>query len=116
MTLVLLHNPRCSKSRGAKSLLDEAGVDFEIREYLNDPLSATEVLALATALNLAPADMTRPGDVRALNLATPIESLSDSEVAELIAGSPKLLERPVLWRNDGKAVIGRPPENIQSLL
>ncbi len=116
MSLTLLHNPRCSKSRAALALLEAANVSFTTRKYLQEPLSAAETLELARAVGVTPAELTRRREVGELDLTQPLAELSDEAVAELIAAHPGILERPILWRDDGKAIIGRPPENIKELL
>ena len=43
MTVTILHNPRCSKSRQTLSLLKDKGVEPEIVDYLETPPSADEL-------------------------------------------------------------------------
>ena len=39
----IYHNPRCSKSRQGLAIVQEANVDFEIREYLKERVSEDAV-------------------------------------------------------------------------
>jgi len=57
--LALLHNPRCSKSRAAKALLEERGAHFVERRYLEQPLSRAELAELRTRLGRPVAEWTR---------------------------------------------------------
>jgi arsenate reductase len=51
--------------------------------------------------------------LRLLNFAKQLDD--DQKMAEAIAEFPKIMERPIAVKGD-KAVIGRPPENVLSLL
>jgi arsenate reductase len=99
MTDLFLHNPRCSKSRAALELLRVAGVALPVREYLQDRWSVEE-------LRRGEAPYAELG----LSDATP-----DEEVLRAMAEHPILIERPIVVRGE-KAVVGRPPENVNALL
>ena len=113
-SLVLLHNPRCSKSRAALKLLEEKGARFEIRLYLDEPLSLAELEDLEGRLGRSAAEWTRSAEK-----AYAEAGLSrDSDAAALraaMAATPILMERPILVRGT-RAVVGRPPEAILELL
>lgn len=116
----LWHNPRCSKSRAAKDLLDERGVEYEERRYLEDPPDAPTLDRVLTLLGKQPWDIARMGEDRAaeLNLSE-LAHDRDEWIAVLVA-NPILIERPILVDDggaaDARAVLGRPPEAIESLL
>ncbi|EIE49491.1 arsenate reductase [Citreicella sp. 357] len=112
--MILWHNPRCSKSRAALALLTGRGVTPTIRNYLDDAPDLDELRAARAALGLPVIDMMRPGepDFRALGLT---RDSDDETLLCAMAARPKLIERPVLF-SSGRAVIGRPPENVLSLL
>ena len=113
----LWHNPRCSKSRQAKALLDERGVAYTERRYLDDPPTAAELTAVLTALDVEPWDITRMGEqvAKDLDLKYPPRDDRDAWVTTL-AEHPILIERPILVTGDGRAALGRPPEAIAALL
>lgn len=113
-TPVLYHNPRCSKSREAKALLDGAGIDVQVRLYLTDPLSVSELRILLKQLGLSAADVLRrkEADVKTAGLDG---SSSDEQILDAMVRFPKLLERPILVTGKG-ARIGRPPEAIREIL
>lgn len=106
--LLLLHNPRCSKSRQVKAKLEEMGVAFTERRYLDDPLSVEELEELAARLDLPVREWTRikEGAFREAGLS---EDAPDSEWIAAIAERPVLMERPILIRGR-RARVGRPPE------
>ncbi len=112
--ILLLHNPRCSKSRGARTILEDRGVKFEERRYLEDPLSRAELEDLATRLGLPPREWVRPKEA-AFGEAGLDASSSEDTLLEALAKHPILMERPILVRGR-RAVIGRPPEAILGLL
>jgi arsenate reductase len=112
--LLLLHNPRCSKSRAARALLEERGIDFEERRYLEDPLSREELARLRTRLGRAPSEWVRSGE-GAYREAGLSASSGEDALLDAMAAHPILIERPIAVRGE-RAVVGRPPENVLELL
>lgn len=112
--LVLLHNPRCSKSRAAKALLEEKGVAFRERRYLEEPLSRAELAELGRKLGLPAREWLRRGE-EAYREAGLGANATDGEILDAMARHPVLMERPVLVAG-ARAVVGRPPERILALL
>ena len=112
----LWHNPRCSKSRSAKALLEARGTDFEERRYLDEPPSTGELDAVLTALGMEPWELARMGEPLARELNLSEEPHDRARWLELLAANPILIERPILVTDDGRAVLGRPPEAIEELL
>ena len=107
--LVYYHNPKCSKSRKGLELLE--GYQFDLRHYLKDLLTESELLQLFKQLDLSPSEVFRKKEAKDLGL----QDLSDSEWIMAISKHPILLERPIL--SDGiKAIIARPPERILNFL
>jgi arsenate reductase len=113
-SLLLIHNPRCSKSRAARSLLEARGVGFELRLYLEDPLSRAELAELRRRLGRPAREWARRGEP-AFSAAGLGPESDDDAVLGAIAAHPELLERPILVRGD-RAVVGRPPEKVLELL
>ena len=114
MTDVFLHNPRCSKSRAALALVQEAGVELPVREYLQDPLSLDELRRLVQLLDVRPIEIARRGEpqFQALGLG---DTTPDDDVLRALAEHPILIERPIVVRG-GRAVVGRPTEKVHELL
>ncbi len=115
MTVTIWHNPRCSKSRQTLALLQERGVEPEVRLYLQDPPSEADLRQALELLGVSSAaDLVRRGEAeyRAAGLS------SDSDEDALIAAMaehPKLIERPVVFKGK-RAVLGRPPEAVLALI
>jgi arsenate reductase len=114
--LTIWHNQRCSKSRSAKDILEEAGVAFEERRYLDAPPTAAELDEVLTALGKEPWDIARMGEDVAKRLGLKDEPRDRRRWIELMVANPILIERPIVVTDDGRAVLGRPPEAVRSLL
>jgi arsenate reductase len=112
----LWHNPRCSKSRAAKDLLEASGAEFEERRYLDEPPTPAELDAVLAALGMEPWEIARMGEPRAKELGLRDEPHDRARWLELLAANPILIERPILVTGDGRAALGRPPEAIEALL
>lgn len=113
--LKLYHNPRCSKSRQALTLLEERGFSPEIIEYLKTPPDLETLKQLLLKLGLKPRDILRKKENEYLDLGLDNEALTDDQILQAIVTTPKLLERPILVHGD-RAAIGRPTENLLPLL
>jgi arsenate reductase len=114
MTATLYHNPRCSKSRQAKQLLEEKSVDFDVREYLKDPFTEKEIKTLLKQLGISAHDLLRTKEAEYKDHGLTKDS-SDKDIINAIVASPKLFERPVLVTEKG-ARIGRPTEALLEIL
>ncbi len=113
--ITLYHNPRCSKSRDALSLLRDKGVEPEVILYLETPPNAKTLKAVLAKLGMSARDLLRKGEeaYKELNLAD--EKLSEAALIKAMVENPKLIERPIGIHGD-KAALGRPPENILTIL
>ncbi len=114
MIYMILHNPRCSKSREALKILDNSKVKYEIREYLKNTLDAEEIKELQEKLWLSLIEFTRTSEPAYKEHSLSRDS-SDDEILKAMIQNPKLIERPIVY-TDTEAVIGRPPENIISFI
>jgi arsenate reductase (glutaredoxin) len=114
--VTIWHNQRCSKSRSAKDILTDAGVEFEERKYLEAPPTVAELDEVLTALGKEPWDIARMGEPVAKDLALRNEPHDRARWIELMVANPILIERPIIVTRDGRAVVGRPPEAVRQLL
>lgn len=108
------HNPRCSKSRQTLALLKERGEEIDIRTYLDDAPSADDIRAALAALGLRAVDITRTGEALFKELGLSKADDDDTLIAAL-AAHPRLIERPIVLK-EGRAALGRPPENVLDIL
>lgn len=113
-TPVLFHNPRCGKSRDALTLLQDAGVDVQVIEYLKTPPTAAQLKVILKKLAMKPEELVRKGEaIYKEHYAG--RTLSDAEWIAAMVANPILIERPIFVKGD-KAVVGRPPERLLELL
>jgi arsenate reductase len=110
----IYHNPRCRKSRETLQIIQEAGVEPEIIEYLKDVPDEAELKELVTMLGIKPYDLLRRGEAD-FKENYKGKDLSDDEWISAMVKYPKLIERPIVVKQK-KAVLGRPPENVKTLL
>lgn len=114
-SITLYHNPNCSKSRATLELLRASTQPFTVVEYLQTPPTQAELESLLAALDVEPAELVRKdGHFRELGLDA-ADYVTAEQVVSLLLAHPKLMQRPIGLRA-GRAVIGRPPENINELL
>ena len=109
----IYHNPRCSKSRETLALINDAGKDVEIIEYLNNRPGKQELTDLLQKLGLRAEQLIRKGEVVYKDNFKGKE-LSEKKWIEAMIKYPKLIERPIVVNGD-KAIIGRPPQNVVDL-
>lgn len=116
MTTRIYHNPRCSKSRETLSIIEETTEDVDIIEYLQDVPSAEELDELCTLLGAEPLEIIRTKEDRFKELGlSKRDERSREDWLKLMVENPILIERPIVVRG-GKAVMGRPPENVFEIL
>jgi arsenate reductase len=116
--ITIYHNPRCSKSRAACELItstyNSANEPIEIVEYLKQPLTVAQIKQLNAQLGCTVREMLRDTEAEYKELHLSDVKLSEAQLYEALATHPILLQRPIVVRN-GRAVIGRPPENVATL-
>ena len=115
MNVTLYHNPQCAKSRATLQLLTQRGIEPTIIEYLKHPPSKPEMERILALLQLEPRALmrTKEPEYAEANLGDP--GLTRDTLILAMLQRPKLIERPIVLAN-GKAAIGRPPENVLSIL
>jgi len=111
----IFHNPRCSKSRQTLALLEEKGVHVEVILYLETPPTVKELKAILKKLGMSAFELLRKGEDEAKALGLLEAGVSEEKVLSAMVLHPKLIERPIVIKAT-KAVLGRPPENVLTLL
>ncbi|TPE46095.1 arsenate reductase (glutaredoxin) [Pontibacter mangrovi] len=112
--LKIYHNSRCSKSRQTLDLINQAGQEAEVVEYLKTPPTADELRVILQKLNMKPEQLLRKGETVYKDKYKGKE-FTDEEWIQAMVEHPVLIERPIVVK-DNKAVLGRPPENVLDLL
>jgi arsenate reductase len=115
MTVTIYHNPRCSKSRATLELLRSKGIEPTVIEYLNTPPTVTELEVILTRLGLQPRDLMRKGEAVYKEAGLGDPALDRNALLAAMVEHPVLIERPIVLAN-GRAAIGRPPENVLAIL
>lgn len=115
MAITIYHNPRCSKSRETLKLLQDKGIEPEVREYLKDVPSSDELKEILGKLGIGPRDLLRKKEAEYKEAGLDDVSLTDDAVIEAMTQYPKLIERPIVINGD-QARIGRPPESVLEIL
>jgi len=108
------HNPRCSKSRNALNILKENKIEVEVVKYLENPRTQEEITDLLKMLGMSARELMRTKESIYKELDLKNENDEDKLIQAMVE-NPKLIERPIVIK-DGKAVIGRPIENIMKLI
>jgi arsenate reductase (glutaredoxin) len=112
---VIYHNPRCSKSRQTLELLNERGVEAQVVEYLQTPPDATTLRGILDMLGIEPRQLMRSNEPEYRDLNLDDVALSDAQLIAAMVAHPRLIQRPIVVR-DGRAALGRPPEQVLGIL
>lgn len=115
MSVTIYHNPRCSKSRETLALLQDQGIKPVVIEYLQDPPDTKTLKTILGKLGIPARKLLRTKETAYLENGLDDEKLSEDRLIAAIVKDPILMERPIVLAN-GKAAIGRPPENILEIL
>ena len=115
MSVTIYHNPRCTKSREALTLLRDRGVEPRIVEYLKDPPTVEVLAALLDRLGLEPRALMRRKEPEYAELGLDDPGLSREALIAAMAAHPRLIERPIVV-TEGKAALGRPPQAVLEVL
>jgi len=110
----IYHNPRCRKSRETLALIKSAGQSVDVILYLEDMPSKKELKETISYLGIEPEDLIRKGE-KIFKEEFKGKSLTASQWIDAMIKHPKLMERPIVIKGK-KAIIGRPPENVNSFL
>lgn len=110
-------NPACSKCRTAQAALDEAGAEYVVRRYLDDPPSAAELEQVLERLGLEPWDIARRPDAKKLGVTLPEKAAAERDAwVQLMVEHPKLIQRPIITATDGTTVVGRDPDAVTRVI
>ena len=113
--VIIYHNPRCQTSRKTLELIRRKGIQPKIIEYLKAPPTLKELNDILKRLKVSPREIIRTKEeaYKKLKLSNP--SLSDNALLQAIVKHPVLIQRPIVL-SGAKAVLGRPPENVEKIL
>ncbi len=110
----ILHNSRCKKSRETLAIIEKNGSEIEIIDYLNNPVSKNTLKNIIKKLDIKPIELIRKGE-SIWKERFKDQDMNEEEIINCMIEYPKLIERPIVIKNN-EAIIGRPPENVLKLL
>jgi len=109
-------NPACSKCRTAVSALDEAGIGYTVRRYLDDVPTPGELAAVLDRLGLDPWDIARPKEAKEEGIDLPRTAQARDAWLEALSAHPRAIQRPIITAADGTTVVGRDPEALAEVI
>jgi len=115
MSVKIYHNSNCSKCRLTMELLEEANITPDVVEYLVSPPNRDELIEILAMLDMSPRELMRSHESEYMDNSLDDESLSNDALIDAMIRFPILIERPIVISN-GKAVIGRPPVNVKTII
>jgi len=110
----IYHNPRCKKSRAGLEYLKGKNVEFEVVEYLKNPLSEAELKDILVKLNKKPTEMIRTQE-EVYKKQFKGKNFTDDEWIRIMTENPKLIQRPIVLK-DYKAVWADPTDEIDRII
>ncbi len=114
MKYIIYHNPRCRKSRESLKYLQENGYDFEVIDYIKNPLSIEEIVKLIESLNIKPLELVRKNEAFwKENFKN--KDLDDNQIINALSKYPKLIERPIVTKGKS-SIIARPVDKLLNFL
>lgn len=111
-------NPRCSKCRIAKEALDEAGLTYDLRYYLEQPPTAQDLREVVAKLGLEPWEICRTGDAKDAGAELPAakDAAHREEWIAVMVAHPALIQRPLVVTDDGAAYVARDPDAVSAVI
>lgn len=109
-------NPACSKCRTAKAALDEAGVTYTERRYLDELPTPAELNDVLQRLNMEPWHVARPVETREAGIDLPKDAEHRGAWIEAMIANPKTIQRPIITTDDGESVIARDDATLDAVL
>ena len=113
-SVTIWHNQRCSKSRDAMEILKENNCETKVIKYLETSPDEAQIKTILKMLGITPRELMRTKEE--LYKELDLKYVTDDEsLIKAMAKNPKLIERPILIKNN-KAIIGRPTSIIADFL
>ncbi|WP_413998777.1 arsenate reductase (glutaredoxin) [Flavobacterium sp. W1B] len=110
----IYHNPRCGKSRNCLAFMTQSGLEYEVINYLENPPSFDELVAILKKLGIKPLELVRKKEkIWIENFKN--KELTDSEIIQAMVSNPILIERPIVIKED-KAIIGRDLDKLNTFI
>ena len=111
MKATIWHNPKCGTSRSALAMLEDAGAEVTIVEYLRNPPTPDELKRVYARAGITPRQGLRSKEQAAADLA----AATDEEIIDAMMLNTALIERPIVETGKG-AILARPAERVREIL
>ena len=105
----------CTKCRQTKKILEDAGVEYELKSYYDELLTPEEIKDLLKKLGMSARALLRTGEEIYKRLDLKNTAITNDQLIRAMSNNPDLIQRPIVVKGN-KAVLGRPPENVKELL
>ncbi|WP_299066326.1 arsenate reductase (glutaredoxin) [uncultured Psychrobacter sp.] len=115
MKPLIFHNPNCGTSRNTLAIIKASGEQPEVVEYLKNPPSRDELVALLAKMNISPRELLRSKEAINDELGLDNPELSDDHIIDAMIAHPILINRPIVV-TDKDAALCRPSERVFELL
>ena len=115
MKATIYHNPMCGTSRKTLEILDNAGVDVTIIEYLKTPPSRDELKRLYERAGITPREGLRAKEPLAEELGLNDPSIGEDAILDAMMEHPILIQRPLVETDKG-VLLCRPQDEVRELL
>ena len=112
-SIVIYHNPKCSKSRKTLEYIKDKNINPTIKLYLQEDITEKEIKNIVKMLGIKPIELVRQQEEDFKVYKN--KDLKDEEVFNLLIKYPKLIERPIVV-SDNRAILGRPPEKVLDII
>lgn len=113
--IVIHHNPDCGTSRNVLAIIEKAGYEPVIVDYLQERWSRSQLLALFAAADLTPRSALRTTKSPAQELGLLANDVSDAQILDAMLRYPVLVNRPIVCSPKGVKLC-RPSESVLDLL
>ena len=112
-SIVIYHNPKCSKSRKTLEYIKDKNINPIIKLYLQEDITEKEIKNIVKMLGIKPIELVRQQEEEFKVYKN--KDLNDEEVFNLLIKYPKLIERPIVVI-DNRAILSRPPEKVLDII
>jgi arsenate reductase len=113
--VTIYHNPRCGTSRNTLAMLEQAGYQPEVVEYLKTGWTAEQLKDLIRQVGGGARAILRDKGTPAAELGLLETAVSDDVLIKAMTQHPELVNRPIVVTPIG-AVLARPSERVAEVL
>lgn len=115
MKATIYHNPMCGTSRKTLAILEEAGADVTVIEYMKTPPSRDELKRLYDRAGLTAQDGLRAKEALADELGLKADGVTEDQILDAMMAHPILINRPLVETDKGVKLC-RPQDEVRALL